>query len=363
MTDITIPAIGVAMTEATILEWLAQPGDEIAVDQPIVEIETDKATTELTSPVAGTLGRQLVESGETVPVGTIVARVLDAGEAEEAPSETAPVAIATAGAETPSAPAGPATPSPAAGATPRMSPRARRLAAEAAAAAATQAPPAPAPAPAAAGEGRFRKLIAAKTLEAWQTIPHFAVTRELDAEPLLTALGRARATPSPTKVTVSDLLLRALAAALAGGGDRGDVALAVATDHGVMNPVVPGVAGLDLAGIAAARAAAVDRARAGRLGERDIGEAIATLSNLGTVPVEFFTGIVTPGQRVVLTVGAIAPRPWVTDDGGLVVRKTLHATVNADHRLLDGADAAALLARFATAVADPDTLLDTKEGA
>jgi pyruvate dehydrogenase E2 component (dihydrolipoamide acetyltransferase) len=361
MTDITIPAIGVAMTEATILEWLAQPGDEIAVDQPIVEIETDKATTELTSPVAGTLGRRLVESGETVPVGTIVARVLEAGEAEEAPSETAPVAVVPAGAEAPPAPAEPATPSPAPGATPRMSPRARRLAAEAAAAAATQAPPAPAPA--AAGEGRFRKLIAAKTLEAWQTIPHFAVTRELDAEPLLTVLGRARATPSPTKVTVSDLLLRALAAALAGGGDRGDVALAVATDHGVMNPVVPGVAGLDLAGIAAARAAAVDRARAGRLGERDIGEAIATLSNLGTVPVEFFTGIVTPGQRVVLTVGAIAPRPWVTNDGGLVVRKTLHATVNADHRLLDGADAAALLARFASAVADPDTLLDTKEGA
>ena len=57
------------MTEATILEWLAQPGDEIAVDQAIVEIETDKATSELTSPVAGTLGRQLVESGETVPVG------------------------------------------------------------------------------------------------------------------------------------------------------------------------------------------------------------------------------------------------------------------------------------------------------
>ncbi|HEX5923173.1 MAG TPA: 2-oxo acid dehydrogenase subunit E2 [Baekduia sp.] len=361
MTDITIPAIGVAMTEATILEWLAQPGDEIAVDQPIVEIETDKATTELTSPAAGTLGRQLVESGETVPVGTIVARVLDAGEAEEAPSETAPVAIAAAGAEVSLAPAASAPPSPALGAAPRMSPRARRLAAEAEAAASAQAPPAPAPA--AAGEGRFRKLIAAKTLEAWQTIPHFAVTRELDAEPLLTALGRARATPSPTKVTVSDLLLRALAAALAGGGDRGDVALAVATDHGVMNPVVPGVAELDLAGIAAARAAAVDRARAGRLGERDIGEAIATLSNLGTVPVEFFTGIVTPGQRVVLTVGAIASRPWVTDDGGLVVRKTLHATVNADHRLLDGADAAALLARFAAAVADPDTLLDTKEGA
>lgn len=341
MIEITIPAVGVAMTEATVLDWLKQPGDAVEVDEGVVEIETDKATTELTSTVAGRLGAHLVPAGETVPVGTVVARVLEGEEAD--PGETAqePAAAAEAAAPSPAPVAEPAS-----GEQPphRLSPRERRLAAE-------QAAATPAPA---AGD-RFRELIAAKTLEAWQTIPHFALTRELDAEPLLAVHAGARVRFGP-QITITDLLLRALAQALGRDG-AADIALAVATPRGVLNPVIPDVLAHDLPALAELRATAVQRARDGRLNATDVAPATTTLSNLGTAGVDHFTGVITPGQTTLLTLGTIAPRA-VADGATVVVRRTLHATLNADHRTLDGADAAALLGAFAAALADGAALTE-----
>ncbi|MDX6562333.1 MAG: hypothetical protein QOD65_2147, partial [Gaiellales bacterium] len=79
MIEIAIPAIGVAMTEATVVEWLKRPGETVAADEPIVEIETDKASTELESPRPGTLGAHLAAAGDVVGVGTVIVRVLEAG--------------------------------------------------------------------------------------------------------------------------------------------------------------------------------------------------------------------------------------------------------------------------------------------
>ena len=82
MRDVTIPALGMAMTEALLLSWLKQPGDTVVEGEPIAEIETDKATMDLESPAAGLLGRHLFDAGALVPIASPVCRILEAGEVE-----------------------------------------------------------------------------------------------------------------------------------------------------------------------------------------------------------------------------------------------------------------------------------------
>jgi pyruvate dehydrogenase E2 component (dihydrolipoamide acetyltransferase) len=223
-----------------------------------------------------------------------------------------------------------------------MSPRARRLARERGEAAATD-PKA----------DRFREMIAAKVAESWRQIPHFAVTREVDAEPMLAALGSLRERGVDPAPTLTDLLLRALALGLreCGQGNGSDVGLAVATRFGVVIPVVRGVLDLDPPSLARARSDAVQRAQTGRLAAEDL-EPVppSTLSNLGPHGVDQFTGIIAAGQTSLLTTGRAVPRVVVEGDGRtLQLRRTFHATLNADHRTVDGAEAARLLLAFAAA--------------
>src|SRR5262249_12751719 len=134
------------------------------------------------------------------------------------------------------------------------------------------------------GGERFRELIAAKVSRSWREIPHFAVTREVDAEPMLAMLAWLRAAGVEPAPTLPDLLLRSLAPAPAADEQAatGDVALAAAPVHGVAAPLVRSAHRPDAAGLAPARAAAADRARAGTLAPADL-EALplSTLSNLG----------------------------------------------------------------------------------
>jgi pyruvate dehydrogenase E2 component (dihydrolipoamide acetyltransferase) len=126
----------------------------------------------------------------------------------------------------------------------------------------------------------------------------------------------------------------------------GDVGLAVATPDGVMMPVVAKVATLDAASLVAARTDAVRRGREGRLSAHDLNStALGSLSNLGSRGVDSFTGVVPLGQHVLLTVGRLAPRPVAVEDR-IAVRPTVIATVNVDHRVMDGDQAADLLAAF-----------------
>jgi pyruvate/2-oxoglutarate dehydrogenase complex dihydrolipoamide acyltransferase (E2) component len=340
MAEIAIPSIGVAMTEALLVKWLKEPGDEVAAAEPVVEIETDKATMDLESPVAGRLGPHLAEPGAIVPVGTVIVQVVAEGEAAGSPAATvaAPPAREPAASSAPSASTAVPAPGTAEARTPHAkSPRARRLEQERSAA----APEA----------GRFRELIAAKVAESWREIPHFAVTREVDAEPMLAALAEIRAAGGKPASTLTDLLLRALALALrrSGAGER-DVGLAVATPHGVVIPVIRDVLALDATALAAARSEAVERARAGRLSPGDL-EATppTTLSNLGAFGIDHFTGIIALGQTSLLTVGRAVPRVVADGDRTLSVRTTFHATLNVDHRSVDGAEAAHLLVAFVEA--------------
>jgi pyruvate dehydrogenase E2 component (dihydrolipoamide acetyltransferase) len=181
--------------------------------------------------------------------------------------------------------------------------------------------------------------------QSWREIPHFAVEREIDATEAQAALAALRL--REPAATHTDLLLRALAVALGQTvGGSGDLGLAVATPDGVLMPVVAGVSDLSASQLVAARRAAVQRARDGRLNGADVtSRPLASLSNLGSRGVDAFTGIIAVGQQLLLTVGAIRPRPVVLD-GGLHVRPTFTATLNVDHRSFDGDRAANVLAAF-----------------
>jgi 2-oxoglutarate dehydrogenase E2 component (dihydrolipoamide succinyltransferase) len=104
-TDVQVPALGESITEGTLAQWLKKPGDAVAADEPIASLETDKVTVEVPSPVAGTFGEALVQEGETVAVGALIARIEDGGAATAAPSAPAP-AVAAADATTNPAGAG-----------------------------------------------------------------------------------------------------------------------------------------------------------------------------------------------------------------------------------------------------------------
>jgi pyruvate dehydrogenase E2 component (dihydrolipoyllysine-residue acetyltransferase) len=344
MVEITIPSVGIAMEEALVVKWFKQPGDSVAVDEPIVEIETDKASMDIVSPVAGTLGAHLVEPGSVVAVGATIVHVLDGKEESASAVELTPLPAGEDGRDDEPSPAEPE--SEADGeerAAHRLSPRARRLARER-----EQKPPAPAP-----DGNRFRELIAAKVSESWREIPHFTVSREVDAEPMQALLARVRADGVAPAPTLSDLLLRALALALLESGVEGpvDVGLAVATANGVVIPVVADVLALGPNELAVARSRAVERARAGKLSEGDLSSRPrSTLSNLGAFGVDRFTGIVALGQTSLLTVGRAVPRVVADERRAITVKTMFDATLNADHRSVDGADAARLLVAFVAAV-------------
>jgi pyruvate/2-oxoglutarate dehydrogenase complex dihydrolipoamide acyltransferase (E2) component len=259
MAEIVIPNVGIAMEEALIVKWLKQPGEDVVTDEPVLEIETDKTTMDIVSPASGTLGAHLFDPGAVVPVGTAVAHVVGEGEPVEAvvaPRSNDAAALAasddqptgarpTRGMESAEGERRPHA----------LSPRARRLAE------ARGAEPESTP-----SGGRFRELIAAKVSESWREIPHFAVSREVDAEPMLATLDQLRTGGLEPSPTLTDLLLRSLALALRETGHTGssDVGLAVATPHGVVIPVVRDVIGQDAAALASARSSAIERARAGR---------------------------------------------------------------------------------------------------
>jgi pyruvate/2-oxoglutarate dehydrogenase complex dihydrolipoamide acyltransferase (E2) component len=352
MAEIVIQAVGVGMEEALIVSWLKQPGDAVAVDDPVAEIETDKATMDVVSPFAGTLGPHLVGAGDIVAVGTAIVAVLDGSEmpaAAPAPDAREQEAGGSKAAAAPAA-AGETAPADGAPAPHRLSPRARRLAAAAGGTRAAGETAAAAAAP--AGDGRFRQLIATKVAESWREIPHFTVSREVNAAAMQKRLETLRAESVEPGPTLTDLLLVALARALDDGGEGGqvDVGLAVATVHGVVIPVVRDVLGQDPAQLARSRQGAVERARAGKLNKDDLSATpSSTLSNLGSFGVDRFTGIVATGQTSLLTVGRVLPRPVAGDDGEISVQMMFDATLNADHRVVDGAQAARLLVAFATA--------------
>ncbi|MEN3341446.1 MAG: hypothetical protein V7644_850, partial [Actinomycetota bacterium] len=204
----------------------------------------------------------------------------------------------------------------------------------------------------------------------WQEVPQFVLSRDVDASRLESWRAVARQKPDCEALSHTDLLVKLCAEALRRhprlnahwrdgaivAGTGVNVGIAVATDAGLVVPVVHGADTLDLASVCARRREVVDAARAGRLRGEDVQGGTFTISNLGMYGVDAFQAIVNAPQAAILAVGRIGARPAAVN-GEVVVRPLLTLTISFDHRVADGARGAEFLDTLAALVEEPAGLV------
>lgn len=210
---------------------------------------------------------------------------------------------------------------------------------------------------------KIRRIIANKMVESWQNIPHFYVTAAVD----MTEVIRMR---KELGVTINDFIIAAVARSLqehpwinslwidgeATEQKKVNISLAVATDRGLFNPVITDCASLSLKEISRRARELGEKAHAGRLAQEDLEGGTFTISNMGMLGVESFCAIITPPQAAVLAVGTVKGEAVMDDRGEPGVAPTVRLTLSADHRSLDGADAAEFLATLKSYLEAPVTL-------
>ena len=340
--------------------------------EPLLEIETDKVSFELEAPADGVLAGVKSQEGDVVPVGQIIAWLVAPGEQPPVESDAASRGMAqqarpqTAMAAPIAAAASPAPEKPAEGG-PRISPKARRMAQELGVDISRivgtgpggtisgediQAAAKPAASPASESLSAIARLMAERTTQSWTSVPHFFLTRDVEAGALIAAreqLGRDRFTHTDFLIAlVARVLLDhpKMNASWTGSGIRlnpaVNISLAVAVPEGVVGVVIPNAATSAIADIAAQRKDLAERAKSGRLRPADITGGTFTISNLGMFGIDAFSAIITPPQAAVLAVGRIADRV-VAVNGQPAVRPMMTITLSSDHRVVDGAQAATFL--------------------
>jgi pyruvate dehydrogenase E2 component (dihydrolipoamide acetyltransferase) len=406
---VRMPEVLANATEAVIQTWLVSAGQEIAIGDPIAEIETDKAVVEYAAEVAGIVGKLLAEPGTTIVVGEPIAVVLAPGETEADIDAAAPDDVDESPTPEPELVAvGAAAPAAATNgrrlfATPLVRKLARERGielesvtgtgpggrivrrdlerlpvAEPAPAEPTPAPqPVHTPAAAASRASGFtdvpltpmRRAIARRLTESKSTVPHFYVTADCRVDELI-ALRRKVNEAATVKVSLNDFVLKAVAGALVEVPDANaiwngdsirryegvDIAVAVAVDGGLLTPVLRDVHTASLSAVATQTADLARRAREGRLQQRELEGGSFSVSNLGMFGVTEFSAILNPPQSGILAVGGAAQRPVVVD-GELSVGTVMTVTLSADHRVVDGAVAATWMAAFVRRVENPLTVL------
>jgi len=418
-TQIKLPEVAAGATHAVISSWLVSVGDTIVVGQQLAEIETDKAVVELLAEEAGTVLQLIGKPGDEMEVGSTIAVVGAPGESAdvpaaepEAPAAEAPAAPAAAPIATPVAtpPAAPVaeTPAPAApSGRQSVSPIARKLAKDSnldlsqitgtgpggrivkrdvlatAAAGAPAAPAAPVPTSSSkelasqeysstystVPHTSMRKAIARRLTESKSTVPHFYLNADCQVDELL-ALRKKINESSPVKISVNDMVVRAVAAAFMDVPEANvvwtpeamikyesvDVSIAVSTDGGLLTPVLRGVEKRSLSNIATTIVDLAERSRAGKLRQEELEGGSFAITNLGMFGTTSFAAIINPPQSGILAVGAASQRPIVVD-GELTIANVMSVTLSADHRAVDGALAAKWLAAFKVRIENPLTML------
>jgi pyruvate dehydrogenase E2 component (dihydrolipoamide acetyltransferase) len=366
-----------AQETGKVLRWLKSEGDSVTKGEPLLEIETDKVTVEVEAPADGLLAGIRAGVGADVPVGETIAVLLADGEslAEVAPQ---PALVAAAAAV-----AVPAASAPARGRRPLASPKARRLAAERGLDLTAVAGSGPGGAvvaadvearadrePAADPVSGVWRLMAQRTTESWQSVPHFYLRREVDASRLLSWRSAVRERPGHERISHTDLLVKISAEALRAHprvnaswrdgsvvpGEHVNIGVAIAVEEGLIVGVVHEADRLSLAETAARRVELVEAARSGRLRPEDVSGGTFTVSNLGMYGVDSFDAIVNAPQAAILAVGRILDR-IVPVDGHPAVRPTLQLSVSFDHRVIDGARGAEFLTTLAALVEEPARLV------
>jgi len=402
-TDVIMPALGFDMTEGLLARWLKNEGDPVEKGQAIAEIETEKATVEIEAAAAGILARILVPAGETVPVGTVIGVIAEAGEDAAAVSAPPPSPPASP----PSAPSAPPPSVPAAeageGTAPpetrvKASPVARKMAGDAGldlsrvkgtgpggrvmerdvqAAIATGSAPAPPGVPSGTAPGatvplnRMRKTIARRMAESKATAPHFYVTVEINMDDAMKMREQLNGSaPEAERISVNDLVVAAAARTLArfpalNASYREDnlemhsqvnIGIAVALEDGLIPPVLRDADKKGLNRIAAESRELAERARANKLRSDDLGGGTFTVSNLGMFDVDEFIAIINPPEAAILAVGTVTRRP-VAAAGEIRIALLMKTTLSVDHRVADGAQAGLFMQEFKKLLENPVTLL------
>ncbi|MEA3061370.1 MAG: hypothetical protein QOJ94_1151 [Sphingomonadales bacterium] len=423
--ELKMPALSPTMEEGTLAKWLVKEGDTVASGDLLAEIETDKATMEFEAVDEGTITKILVPEGtDEVKVGTVIALLAaegeDAGAAQSAP-KAAKEPVAKDGGETGAGQ--PATPSPApppppapapqpkadAGDRIKASPLARRLAeqrgvdlgalkgsgpggrivkADVDGAQPGKTAPAQAPAPATqpasvvhAGDfaipdvpheiaklSNMRKTIARRLTESKQQVPHIYLTVDVQLDALLKLRGELNKglEARGVKLSVNDLLIKALAAALIEvpecnvqytGSElvtfkRADISVAVSIPAGLITPIIVGADTKSLSAISTEMKDLAARAREGKLKPEEYQGGTASLSNMGMYGISVFSAVINPPQGMILAIGAGEKKPWVVNDS-VQIATIMTATGSFDHRAIDGADGARLMQAFKRLVENP----------
>jgi len=329
-----LPDLGEGLTEGEVARWHVAEGQEIAEDDPLVDIQTDKATVEIPSPYAGTVLKVLVVEGDVVPVGTELVVI-------GAPGETAPELTRVQEATT---------------ARVQATPVVRRVAQDLGVDLTTVAGSGPggriteddvrgvASGP---SEGRreplrgIRRVIAEHMARAHREVPPVTWVEECDFE----GVGLDRLLPTVVKACAEALAeYPELNARLDGDGivylERYDIGVAVQTDDGLVVPVVRGAETKSVDELAVEISDLAERARSGSLAADELRGSTFTVSSAGKLAGLFQTPIVNHPEVAILSIGRVAPRAVVRDDE-IVVRETGTLALTFDHRVVDGARAAA----------------------
>ncbi len=423
---LNMPKLGFDMQEGTLVRWVKSVGDSINKGEVIAEIETDKATVEVEAHVSGTILKFLVEEDSIVEVGAPIAVIGEAGEdvsnIDGNGGEVASTSTNEASSEPASAPTS-TTPAPVAQSTNgaqdegypdgvKASPLARRIAREKgidlrqvqgsgpggritkrdiegftpgieapAAPAVASAVAAPSAAPTyAAPQGpdveeipltRMRKIVGERTQASFQFVPHFFVTTEIDMAPALELRKQINATlPAEAKVTVNDMIVKAVALALREfpnlnthfHGDklirhhRINVGIAVAVPNGLINVVCKDADRRTLSDMSVDNKRMIAAVHEGKVRPEDVEGATFTVSNLGMYDVDHFLAIINPPEAAILAVGSAREVPVVVN-GELGIGIRMKATISVDHRVSDGAEGAQFLQKLKELLENPMRLL------
>lgn len=415
--ELKVPAVGESITEVQVLQWLKAEGDAVAEDEPVVELETDKATVEVPASAAGVLVKVRVSKGETARVGDILGVIESGGGAAARPAPKDGVGNAGDGADASreaDQPSSPRDAEPASttgkGDTPRVMPAARRVAAqrgvdlgvvspsgpggrilkedvlraaESCAAGpdpALETPPGPAPDRStthrideAVPMTRIRRVIAARLVEAQQRAALLTTFNEIDMGAWMDLRRRRQESfqqRHDVKLGLTSIFVKAVVEALReipqlNAEVRGDdivyhryfdIGVAIGGGRGLVVPVLRDADRMTFAGIEKAVADFAARARDNRLDLAELTGSTFTITNGGVYGSLLSTPIVNPPQSGVLGLHAIQDRP-VAKEGQVVIRPMMYVALTYDHRIVDGREAVTFLKRVKDLVEDPALLL------
>jgi pyruvate dehydrogenase E2 component (dihydrolipoamide acetyltransferase) len=390
MIEFKLPSLGADMDEGKLLEWKIKPGDAVKKGQVVAIVDTSKAAVDVEIWSEGTVFELLIAPGETIPVGTVLATLLEAGETVETAKRTrreAPAAKPAAAAPVAAAP----HPAPALAGRRRISPAARKHAEELGvdiesvagsgpegavtladvdqAAAAKVSPARTVAAPDKSAE--MRKAIAAAMSRSKREIPHYYLSETVPMRRAQDWLAQANAgRPITSRLLMAVVQLKAVAVALKkfpemNGFFRDGAFQPAAAAHigvaislrqgGLIAPAIHDVGEKTLEQLMLDLTDLVKRARAGSLRSSEMSDPTITVTNLGEQGVEAVYGVIYPPQVALVGFGRIADQPWA-ESGALTVMPTVTASLAADHRVSDGHRGALFLAELRDLLQQPENL-------